>query len=617
MSVEGSAHGSRVADADRSSSVDAEATALRRLYQRERAARKEAEDILERKSRELYELNETLERRVLERTSQLDATNSSLQAEAKTRQAAQAQLWDSEERFRSVVNNVFEGIITFTGAGVVELANPAAERLFGHAPGKLVGAQISDLIRDSTSGAEAPFIRSYLDQAPRDATPAGVRSHGSTRNVVGVRRQGQKFDLEVAIGVDRSGGSTRLVATLRDRTAQRRQQAELVQVLEQAEAANRAKGDFLAHMSHELRTPLGAMLGYVDLLEAETTDVPNAKTYLRRVRANGDHLLSLINDLLDLAKIESGKVELRPEQCNLADLIAEVVDLMHGAAEEKGLRLRSVFLTELPSTVTLDPLRYRQILINLVGNAIKFTDTGSVEVGVVVEPVRQGQGRIRVTVTDTGRGIPAAELASVFEPFVQGEGDDGTGLGLGISSELARLMDGSLTAAAEPDVGTVITFQLIAPYQFAASPKRGSPPVQRVGEDQAEQPSLSGRRVLLVEDSPDNQIILRGLLNKRGMSVTHAENGEVGVRLVREAMNEGAGFDVILMDMMMPVMDGYQATAQLRRDGITTPIIALTALAMGDDAKKCLAAGCDQYVTKPVRPGTLYASIAGQLGIPL
>jgi signal transduction histidine kinase/DNA-binding response OmpR family regulator len=376
---------------------------------------------------------------------------------------------------------------------------------------------------------------------------------------------------------------------------------------DQAQCANRAKSEFLANMSHEIRTPMTAILGYADLIADENIG-PTTREHVAVIKRNGKHLLALINDILDLSKIEAEKLQIEPTRCSPAQLVAEVVSLMRTQAAAKQLKLTTGLAGALPETVLTDPLRLHQVLVNLVGNAIKFTDHG--EVGIAVRlTADSGHPRLRFDVADTGIGINADQVGNLFQPFSQVDNSStrkygGTGLGLCISKRLAEALGGSIEVRSEPGAGSTFSV-IIDPGPLAgirmvqAGPGSAIHRPSIAAPAAADQIELHGR-ILLAEDEPDNQRLISFLLTKAGAEVTAVENGQCAVEAALAARAAGKAFDVILMDMQMPVMDGYEATRQLHEQGHTGPIIALTAYAMAEDRQKCLDAGCDDFITKPI-----------------
>ncbi len=422
-------------------------------------------------------------------------------------------------------------------------------------------------------------------------------------------------------------------ARLADEQANRRLESinqDLERAIEQAnqmavaaESANYSKSEFLANMSHEIRTPMTAILGFAELLRGSLenrSDIsPECKQAVDTIHRNGEYLLQIINDILDLSKIEAGKLIIEHIPCNPYQIMQEVKSLIQVRADAKGLSLTLEVIGKLPRTITTDPTRLRQILINLIGNAIKFTETGGARlIAQFVESPSEGPA-IRFDVVDTGIGMSAEQVACLFTPFQQADASmtrrfGGTGLGLTISKRLAVMLGGDIAVESELGKGsafhvTVATGPLEG-VEFIDYAEQVSAPLTPPETQATPEPSRIEARILLVEDGPDNQRLISFLLRKAGAEVSLAENGAIAVEQVLSARDQGMAFDIILMDMQMPIMDGYQATRTLREKGYTGPIIALTAHAMEGDREKCLAAGCDDFATKPIDRKRLLATIS-------
>ncbi len=406
---------------------------------------------------------------------------------------------------------------------------------------------------------------------------------------------------------------------------------------EAAEEATRAKSAFLANMSHEIRTPMTAILGFVELIaegcaRACAFGTKEHHDHLATISRNAGHLLHVINDILDLSKIEAGKLAIELVDCSLIQLIADVQSLMRVRADSRGLTFQLEFAGPIPERITTDPTRVRQILINLVGNAIKFTEQGGVRLitrFVPAGPVAGGQAgepHIEFAVVDTGIGIAPEQVDLLFQPFAQADSSTtrrfgGTGLGLTITKRLANLLGGGITVESRPQVGSTFRVTIAAAIardvEFIENPAQATVAVPEdppTAPAPAAPPIALGCRVLLAEDGPDNQRLIAAVLRIAGAEVTIAEDGRAAVDVALLARDTGRPFDVILMDMQMPVLDGYQATQVLRAREYQGLIIALTAHAMAQDREKCLAAGCDDYATKPIDRRQLIAMIQKHVG---
>ena len=393
---------------------------------------------------------------------------------------------------------------------------------------------------------------------------------------------------------------------------------------EEAEAANRAKSQFLANMSHEIRTPLTAILGFAENLLDTSQAEAERRSAAETIHRNGEHLLHVINDILDLSKIEAGRLDVELIPVSPVHLIAEIMSVMRVRADAKQLPLVLKYLSPMPDHVRTDPTRLRQILINLIGNAIKFTAEGRVELHVeCIQSSGPGDvARLRLSIIDTGIGLSDEQMQKLFQPFMQADGSTtrrfgGTGLGLSISRRLARMLGGDVTVSSQPGRGSTFVVVLqTGPLNDATWCQDPSEAITPLSGRELNSPVQDFRlscRILLAEDSPDNQRLISALLKKSGVDVVLADNGELAVSLVWQEFRHGHPFDVVLMDMQMPVLDGYSATRKLRSMGYLEPIVALTANAMRGDRQQCLDAGCDDYATKPIQRLELLRTIASFL----
>jgi PAS domain S-box-containing protein len=402
-----------------------------------------------------------------------------------------------------------------------------------------------------------------------------------------------------------------------------RLQSELEKARETAEAATRAKSEFLANTSHEIRTPMTAILGFTELLLEPERSEAERREYARTIQRNGDHLVSIINDVLDLSKVEAGKMVVEHLRCSPVAIVSEVCGLMRARAIEKKLGFGMQFVGPVPQTILSDPTRLRQILLNLLGNALKFTERGGVVVlTTLVDLPTAPDPRIAFSVVDTGIGMTHEEADRIFNPFTQADSSmtrrfGGTGLGLSISKRLAAMLGGDVRVTSAPGRGTTFTLTVRTGPLAGVPLVDGAKEVQEVEARRASSasapPAEIRGRLLLAEDGHDNQVLISLHLRRAGAVVEVAENGRVAVEKAAAALAAGAPFDCILMDMQMPEVDGYTATRRLRELGYRAPIVALTAHAMEGDRAKCLDAGCDQYLTKPVDRLELLAAVTAMV----
>ncbi|MGA3068388.1 MAG: response regulator [Tepidisphaeraceae bacterium] len=440
-----------------------------------------------------------------------------------------------------------------------------------------------------------------------------------SRRLNEVRGQADKLgggDLSARLDVQGNDEISSLAQALNDMAARLEQsRGDLVGAVEKAESANRAKSSFLANMSHEIRTPMAAIMGYSELLMDPTQTLAERQEALQIVRRSARHLLELINDVLDISKIEAEKMTVERIEMDLPQVVADAVSVMHSRAIEKGLRFQLKFGDPLPRFIQSDPLRVRQVLMNILANAMKFTERGEIRLGVSCE-VEGDAARIVFEVTDTGIGMSRQQVGRLFQPFTQADESmtrrfGGTGLGLTISKRLAELLGGGLTIESAAGVGTTCKLWI------AGGPLKGVELLHGLNETVKTTTTVRGEvkkaitlkgRILLAGDGPDNQRLISLHLRKGGAEVVIAENGRKAVDLA-----QAGEFDLILMDMQMPELDGYRATSELRSRGCKLPIVALTAHAMTEDRAKCMAAGCTDYLTKPIDRTTLLTAVAGYL----
>jgi len=495
-----------------------------------------------------------------------------------------------------------------SGDGIMVWRNADQEKLIGKYVGDQTGPKLALQIRDGqaeTVGTDGvtryyAFVSVPLaDYIVFSGVPREIIFH----KVLGAAARNALIGLLglVSIGL--------LIGVLL-RRVDRSEQA-LLKALDQAEAANRAKSVFLANMSHELRTPLNAILGFSELMERDPNIPEGQRSNLATINRSGRHLLSLINDILEISKIEAGRLTVQAQHCDLHELLDTLVATMSLHAGQAGLELSLRRADDVPRFVVTDVGKLRQVLINLIGNAIKFTRQGGVDLDVGVSTGEAGPGLLlSFVVRDTGVGIAAEELEHIFRPFYQTAAGiapgEGTGLGLTISRQYARLLGGDLTADSVPGKGSAFTLRLPVAAGAALQPALPTRRALGLAEDQ------SVPHVLIVEDNPDNQQLLQQLMNQAGCETRVAADGEAAVAAFQAWHPE-----FIWMDMRMPVMDGYDATRRIRAlpGGREVRIVALTASAFREDRAAILAAGCDEVLTKPLDETQLFTTMERLLGV--
>ncbi len=505
-------------------------------------------------------------------------------------------LRDQQFYTRSLIESNIDALITTDPAGIITDVNKQTEALTGCTRDELIGAPFKDCFTDPAR-AEAGIKRVLGEKSVTDYELT-VQTRDGKQTVV---------SYNATTFYDRGRTLKGVFAAARDVTERKRFEAELQEAKAAAESASRTKSDFLASMSHEIRTPMNAIMGVADIL-AKTTLTPEQDKYVQIFRRSGDNLLNLINDILDLSKVEASQLDLEKTGFSLSDHLEKVIEMVSPKAREKGLTLTSEIGSNVRNDLVGDPTRLRQVLLNLLGNAIKFTATGEVSLKVERDEDAAGPTSLRFTVSDTGIGIADDNLVNVFERFTQADSSTtrrfgGSGLGLNISKRLVELMGGRIWVTSKVDTGSVFAFAV----PFEVWVPAGRPVSAPIGaEADAPLPTL---RILLAEDSPDNCAIALAYLEDTPFLIDVAETG-----LIACEMFKAARYDLVLMDRQMPVMDGLTATRTMRsweteNDRPPTPIIALTASALMGDRDTCLAAGCTAYLSKPIRQEVLLRAI--------
>ena len=513
---------------------------------------------------------------------------------------AEEALRQSEEKYRGLVKACPDGIVMVDLEGRCLFASPECGRFLGLADAEeLVGHALFEW----TVEADRP----RLEAAFADLEGKGVQRR---TEYTAIHRNGSMVPVEVSSAIihDAQGNPKAAMGIVRDITDRKETERKLAEGRLAAEVANRAKSEFLANMSHEIRTPMTAILGFAEILLGEEgieRAPPDRLDAIQTIIRNGRHLLELVNDILDLSKIEAGKLAIDCRACSPRQIVSEVMNTMKVRADAKALRLSAEYQESLPEIIQTDPFRLRQILVNLVANAIKFTEVGGVRIVVQSEQKSENALGLRFDVVDTGIGIAQEHIVLLFQPFSQVDSTThrrygGTGLGLAISLRLARMLGGDIKVSSVLGKGT--TFSLGIATGTIEQSQGSQPAVETIkrGEVLKTDPVVLHGRILLAEDGPDSQRLIAFLLRKAGAEVTPVDDGRKAVQQTIAAESAGNPFDLILMDMQMPVMDGYEATRTLRGMGYRGPIIALTAYAMMEDRQKCLDAGCQDYLPKPV-----------------
>ncbi len=531
----------------------------------------------------------------------------------------------SEALTRGILESMSDAMVVARSDGTIAFHNASACALFRTDAAWLAGAALSELL---------PALESAAAEIGQGSSRAAFES-GASLELSAHAPDGAVVAVAVTIGSFELAGERLRTIVLRDIERRRREEqrlrgyaraleranADLERARRKAEQAAAAKTEFLANMSHEIRTPMTAILGFTDiLLEEGTANVAERQDALRTIRRNGAYLLEILNDILDFSKIEANRLEIEEVPCSPTRILGDVVDLLRPRANDKRVQLLLDLDGPIPNRLVSDPVRLRQILLNLVGNAVKFTAAGRVRVGARYDaPDRT----LEFEVEDTGIGIADAMLEGVFEPFRQGDSSmtrrfGGTGLGLAITKRLVERLGGAITVTSK--VGSGSLFRVRVPAHPVESGgvsevlESDTPSTGRMRSALAEM-RASGR-ILMVEDGPDNQRVIRHVLERAGYEVTSADNGLAGVELALAAVEEGTPFQLILMDVQMPVLDGYEATRRLRATGYSGAIIALTAHALPSERQRCLEAGCDAFATKPIERLLLLETIALHISKP-
>jgi len=563
--------------------------------------------LLKTQSEALHESTQLLEQKVMDRTADLTESKRSLEKEIADRRLAQTQLEQLSRQNQLILNSAGEGIYGLDLDGIVTFVNPAGAKLLGYDVQELLGQSLKQLVHKTRpQGSPALEIDGGM------YTPFKDGAVHQTDTEAMWRKDGSDFPVEFTSTPIWEGQQVAgVVVTFRDITERKQAQEAMQQAKSAAETANRAKSDFLASMSHELRTPLNGILGYAQILKRDSGLGDKQKAGVDVIQRSGEHLLTLINDILDLAKIEAQKAEIQASDFQLPEFLQQVAKIIRLKAEQVGLSFFYEPQDSIPMVVRGDEKRLRQILLNLLSNAVKFTEKGNVTLRVENAPTTsEGSEQVQFLVEDTGRGIPAVQLEEIFLPFHQ-VGDhtrqhEGTGLGLAITKKLVRLMGGSLQV--KSTVGKGSTFGIILPLP---SIKDWSPSMP----DQEQMIiGFTGdrKRILVVDDKWENRAVILNLLVPLGFEVIEAGDGGEGVKKTHDERP-----DLIVMDIVMPEIDGLEATRLIREstEVSATPIIASSASAFDFNRQDAITAGCTDFLPKPIQADKLFEQLRVHLAL--
>jgi PAS domain S-box-containing protein len=490
----------------------------------------------------------------------------------------------SQDKLDIIVEHAADPIISFHDDGIIHVFNPAAELSFGYTKEEILNHSIIALIDFEE---EQQFLRFIRDSDSR------------LKRITGIHKSGLRKNFETNISLSETDHGQLFTAILRDITGQMEFEENLKKAKDSAEKANRMKSEFLANMSHELRTPLNAVLGFTQLLNADKNLTKGQLDKIRTISRSGEHLLALINDILDISKIESGKTEMHKEIFDLNVFVNDLKDMFILKCQDKSLSFYVEHVGDIPPYVEGDLGKLRQIMINLIGNAVKFTDAGGISL-----IVGEDKGQFRFSVNDTGKGIPSNEIDKILKPFMQSSNVDhegGTGLGLAISNSFIKMMGGDLQVESEVGKGSSFSFSIPLKITETAPKKEiNSGAVISIKNDRYV-------KALIVDDKVDNRLVLKAMLENVGFVTMEAKNGLEAIERTEEFLPE-----IIFMDIKMPVMDGYEAVKQLKNGdrGQNMKIFALTASAFRHDEKKIFDSGFDGFLPKPFKQETLFQLVS-------
>lgn len=535
----------------------------------------------------------------------ITAKNRRLNHEIAIRKQVDEALLASETRMRLITDSAQDAIIMMDEKGLISYWNPAAERIFGHSKDEAMGKELHSLIvPDHYREAHFKAFPAFLKTGTGEAV-------GKTLDMEGLRKDGTEFSVQLSLSTIQIDGKWNSIGILRDITEQKKTETALVKAKQESEAANKAKSLFLSNMSHEIRTPLNAIIGFSQLMnrDKQLTDVQ--KEYNNSIIRAGEHLLELINEILELSKIEAGRVVLNPTNIDLHALFNDIYMLFKEREQLKHLQLIFENSDDLPQFVIVDEGKLRQLFVNIIGNAMKFTDEGGIAVRTRVDKIDQDRSYLIVEVQDSGPGIPKEEIGRLFRHFEQTSSGvkkgSGTGLGLALSRELALLMGGDITVSSQVGVGSIFTFKVeIKNGKEEDIDKSNTKRVICIDK------SEKTYRILVVDDKKENLQVAVDLLKLVGFETFEAVDGEDAIEKFKVCDPH-----LILMDMRMPVMDGYEATSRIKsmEKGKQTPIVALTASTFEEERSRIKALDMQGYIRKPFRESDLFNTIGKILNI--
>jgi two-component system sensor histidine kinase/response regulator len=536
---------------------------------------------------------------------ELLSVNQQLAGEVEERKRAEAELLRASQNLSTLIDCSPAAIVAVGPQGIVQSWNPAAERLFGWTAEEAIGQPLPTVPADEWSEFDERMRRSLQGE------------YLSSKEVCRMRKDGSVVQISASTAPvrDTQGQVTGVIAVMVDITERKRAEKELQKARAAAEAASRSKSEFLANMSHEIRTPMNGIIGMTELA-LDTSLTPEQRQYLGMVKSSADSLLAVINDILDFSKIEAGKLELDPIEFNIRNSVEDTAKMLALKAHQKQLELIADVQPGVPEVLIGDPVRLRQVLFNLLGNAVKFTEEGEVVLRVDAEKKTEGSVRVHFSVKDTGIGIPEGRQQAIFEAFTQADSSmsrryGGTGLGLTITSRLIKIMGGQIWV--ESEIGKGSTFHFTGTFGIGQVPQPSA----------ATRETLAGLAVMVVDDNDTNRRILRQILLNWRMRPTVVEGAREALVILQRAQESGKPFPLVITDLQMPGMDGFALATRIRENpalaGAT--IVMLTSVGLRGDGARCRELGVKAYLTKPIKQSELREAIlvamnsqAGQKG---